>query len=292
MRHESVLHAEAIESLNLSPGKRIIDATLGDAGHAEAIAKAIGKRGKLLGIDADPEAILRSKKFLESVADRVTLVRDSFANITEVATENELVPVDGVLFDLGWSTPQFQQRGRGFSFMKDEPLNMRFDGKTGDDVVTAATLLKSSSVKELTVMFSRYGDEPRAQRIAKAIADARKQKAITTSGQLAELVEKVYGGKRGKTHPATRVFQALRIAVNEEFDVLKKGITGATEILAKDGVLAIITFHSGEDRIVKRMFQMHPDLKVITKKPIIPTEEEIKQNPKARSAKLRIAQKA
>lgn len=290
MRHISVLQEEAIASLNLAAGKRIVDATLGDAGHAEKIAKQIGKRGKLLGIDADPEAILRSQKFLEPVKDRVILVRESFAHLAQIVEDNNFAPVDGVLFDLGWSTPQFMHRGRGFSFMQDEPLNMRFDGKT-NGVVTAASLLQSSSVQELTLMFSRYGEEPRARTIANAIVNARKTKAITISGQLVQIVETVYGGKRGKIHPATKVFQALRIAVNDEFEVLKQGLVGAVSVLKPGGRLVVISFHSGEDRIVKRFMQTHPELSVLTKKPIIAGENEIKTNSKARSAKLRVVEK-
>ncbi len=291
MRHIPVLHDETIASLNLSAGAIVIDGTLGDAGHSELIAKKIGKRGTLLGLDLDPESLLRAKKFLDAYQNTVTLVRDSFRNIIAVAATHQIEAVDAVLLDLGWSSPQFAQRGRGFSFQQDEPLNMRYDGKQDDGVVTAKYLLATNSATELALIFSRYGEEKHAQKIARAIVQARRKTPINTTTQLVQIIEMVYGKTRGKIHPATKVFQALRIAVNDEFEALKDGLVGAAQLLRDGGRLAVITFHSGEDRIVKRFMQLHPQLEIVTKKPITASAAERAQNPRARSAKLRVAQK-
>ncbi len=291
MRHEAVLKEEALSSLNLATANHIVDGTIGDGGHSQMILE--NSNASVLGIDKDPEAILRCGKFLGDYADRVTLVRDSFANIAQVVADNDFGPVDGVLLDLGWSTPQFEERGRGFSFAKDEPLDMRYDGLVGNgEALTAAKIIKSYSVKDLVLIFSRYGGEGNAEGVARAVASARRKKEIKTTAQLVEIIEGVYKGKRGKIHPATKVFQALRIVVNDEYEQLREGLKGAVEVLTKGGHLAVITFHSGEDRIVKRFIDAHPQLKSITKRPIIAAPEELALNNKARSAKLRVAEKS
>lgn len=290
MRHIPVLRQEVLAALQLSPNVTVVDGTLGDAGHSEIILAATAPRGKLIGIDADPEAILRSKHYLAEYGDRVAFVRESFRNIEAVVADVLGAPVHAVILDLGWSTPQFHERGRGFSFEGEEPLDMRFDaGLAGTE--TAADILATRSAQELAVLFSRYADEDNAMNIARAIVGERGKHAIRTTRDLVDIVMRVTRGPRGKIHPATRVFQALRIAVNDEFGALQEGLLGAINVLEPGGRLAVITFHSGEDRIVKRCFSIHPGVDVITKKPIEPTIDEVRENPRARSAKLRVVQK-
>ncbi len=289
MRHIPVLKGEVISSLNLSSNDLVIDCTLGDAGHAQAILESKSDV-ELLGIDADPEAILRSKKFLDKYLDQVIFVRDSFSNIAQISRKNNFEP-NAILFDLGWSTPQFEERGRGFSFQKNENLDMRYDAPihNGAGAMTAADVVNKYSVQDLTLIFSRYGEEKKAKQIAKEIAKVRSKKKIKTTQELADLIEGVYKNRRGKIHPATKVFQALRIEVNDEFGVLRQGLKDAVEVLKKDGRLCVISFHSGEDRIIKKFIDSHPDLKSFTKKPITASSEELEENPRARSAKLRVA---
>lgn len=292
MRHVSVLPTEVLTALAVAPNRNYVDCTVGDAGHAQQILEAATPNGRLLGIDADPEAILRSKKFLERFGERVIYARDSFRHVADVVAREKLAPVHGVLFDLGWSTPQFEERGRGFSFQKDEPLDMRYAAGAGDmHALTAADLLATKTVAELTIMFSRYGGEKYARPIARAIVQERYKKPITHTGQLVALIESVIHTRKEKIHPATRVFQALRIAVNDEFGALQEGLIGAAQVLAPGGRLVVISFHSGEDRIVKRFLRVHPELREIVKKPLIAQESEVTENPRARSAKLRVAEK-
>lgn len=290
MRHIPVLRQEVLAALQLTPNATVVDGTLGDAGHAEIILAATAPRGRLIGIDADPEAILRSKHYLAEYGSRVAFVRESFRNIEAVINDVLNEKVDAVLLDLGWSTPQFHERGRGFSFEGDEPLDMRFDaGLSGTE--TAADILATRSPQELAVLFSRYADEKNAMNIARAIVGERHKNPIATTQDLVRVIMRVTRGPRGKIHPATRVFQALRIAVNDEFGALQEGLLGAINVLAPGGRLAVITFHSGEDRIVKRCFSIHPDVNVITKKPLEPTRDEVLENPRARSAKVRVVEK-
>lgn len=319
-RHIPVLLQEVIDGLALRPGMRIVDCTLGDAGHAEPILQAIGPDGRLLGIDADPESLLRAKQFLRDYGDRAVFVRDNFSRLKDILKEEHFVPVDGILFDLGWSTPQFEDRGRGFSFQQpNEPLDMRYDTRMDCEHVaaapavsldgvelygrcTAAEIVNNKSEQELERIFRQYGEEKQSKAIARAIVEKRKEFAIETVGDFVDIILAVYRKKLGTqkeipwvggTHPATKVFQALRIVVNEELDVLKKILPDAVDSLASDGRIAVISFHSLEDKIVKHFFKSRQEttLRILTKKPIVCSDAEKENNPRARSAKLRIAQK-
>lgn len=303
MKHVPVLLNETIELLNLAPGSLVIDCTLGDAGHSEKILEKISPDGKLLGIDADPESVLRAKQYLYRFGDRTTFARDNFQNLKKIASEKGFNKVNGILMDLGWSTPQFAERGRGFSFETDEPLNMRYSGdqmsELGDQ--TAEAIVNEYSEEELSKLFKQYGEEKFAADIAKSIVKIRKISKIEKTGQLTKIILDVYRDKLhsdkeipwiGGIHPATKVFQALRIETNRELEVLKKVLPDAIDLLLPTGRLAVITFHSLEDRIVKHFFQSKlSQLKIITKKSVVAGEEELIGNPRARSARLRVVEK-
>lgn len=303
MRHIPVLLNEVLEGLKLQPGSMVVDCTLGDAGHSEAILERIGDKGKLLGIDADPESLLRAKRNLYRFGEQVIFVRDNFVNLKKIAQENKIVPANAILMDLGWSTPQFKERGRGFSFLSPtgtaEPLDMRYSADKGQ---TAADIVNNYSAPDLEKIFRSHGEEKLSQEIAEAIVEKRTEKKISSTAELVEIILQVYRTKLktekevpwiGGIHPATKVFQALRIAVNLELEVLKQALPQAVEILAPGGRLAVITFHSLEDRIVKQYFkaQANKTTKLVNKKPLIAAEQELAANPSARSAKLRIIEK-
>lgn len=301
MRHIPVLPKEVLEALQLKAGANVVDCTLGDAGHSEAILDIIGPKGRLLGIDLDPEAVLRAKRFLYRYEDRIVLVRDNFTNLKKIIEEHKFSPINAILMDLGWSSPQFEERGRGFSFEKDEPLDMRYAG-TQNGNLTAAEVVNDYSEEDLNRIFKLYGEEDLSEQISEAIVDYRKKQRIENTKQLAEIVLQVYRTKLntekeipwiGGIHPATKVFQALRIVVNKELENLKAALPQAIEVLAPGGRLAVITFHSLEDRIVKQYFQTidNKTAKLIIKKPIVAREDEIKENSRARSAKLRVIEK-
>src|SRR3989344_8562776 len=302
--HTPVLLTEVLELLDVQTGKKYIDATLGGGGHAEQI---VGAGGVLLGIDRDPEALMASKKRLESAypvssndANKARgntafrpfkLVQGNFEKITEIAHNSGFTQVSGILFDLGASTHQLLSPTRGFSFQFDAPLDMRMDPNLG---VTARDLINALGKKELYDLFTNLAQEERARAIAARIVSTRIQKPLETTKELATLVESVYGGRRGRLHPATKVFQALRIAVNDEAYALKSALPQAVELLAPKGRLVIISFHEGEDRIVKNFFKTlseSGELNLLTKKPIQPQTKEVTNNPNARSAKLRVAEK-
>jgi 16S rRNA (cytosine1402-N4)-methyltransferase len=297
MRHVPVLLNEVINALQLKPGMWVIDGTLGDAGHAEKIFEKIGPNGKLLGIDADVESVLRSKQHLYNFANQVIFVRDNFVNLSKIVADNNFEPVNGILLDLGWSSPQFEERGRGFSFIKpDEKLDMRYGGNGQ----TAGELVNELGESELEKIFREYGEEKLSREIARAIKENKTK--IENVGQLVEIVLAVYRTKLntdkeipwvGGLHPATKVFQALRIAVNDELGVIEKVLPQAIEVLASGGRLAVITFHSLEDRIVKHYFQKinNKTIKIINKKPITCGREEYKANTRAKSANLRVVEK-
>ncbi len=300
MRHIPVLLDQIVESLNLKNGSKVIDCTVGDAGHSEAILEKTGPKGKLLAIDADPESLLRAKRNLYRYGERVIYARGNFRDLEKIASANQFTSVDAILMDLGWSTPQFEERGRGFSFKSDEPLDMRFDPSV--DALTAGQLVNRLEVDTLATIFKRFGEEDLADEIAQAITRERQIKPIERASELSEIVLQVYRKKLnsqkeiqwiGGLHPATKVFQALRIAVNEELEVLKVGLAAAVKILATGGRLSAITFHSLEDRIVKQYFQKiaNKEIYLINKKPIIATEAEVAENASARSAKLRVVEK-
>lgn len=307
-RHEPVLLQEVLTNLQLKKGAHVIDCTLGDAGHAEKIVEAIGPKGKLLGIDTDPESLLRAKQFLYEHQNQVTFVRDNFENLEKIILEANFGPANAIVMDLGWSSPQFAERGRGFSFGStsadgggaDEPLDMRFN--PGADVPTAADIVNTYDWEDLYRIFRRYGEEDLSKEIAEAILAFRKNKKIEKSSELAEVVLQAYRTKLhsdapvpwiGGLHPATKVFQALRIAVNKELDVLERVLPQAVAALAPGGRLAVISFHSLEDRIVKHFFQAHEgkQFTIITKKPIAASEAEVEHNRRAESAKLRVIEK-
>ena len=308
--HLPVLANEVIEMLAPAPGSLQIDATLGGGGHTERILEAANPDGRLLGLDADPAAIARVETRLRPrFGDRLVLRQANFRELATVAPEAGFGAVDGCLFDLGLSSFQLADRDRGFGFRAGGPLDMRFDPSRG---VPAAELLSTLDTNELTALFRRYGEEPKAPRIARAIVDARRVAPITTAEELAALVERVLPPnprQPRRTHPATRVFQALRIAVNEELEALEAGLHAALDLLRPGGRLVVLSYHSLEDRIVKRFIQAerrgcvcppelpvcvcgrNPRLRLITRPSLTPTAAEISTNPRARSARLRAAER-
>lgn len=287
--HQSVLLQEVVEALVPAPGKKFIDATAGDGGHSIALAKA---GALVLAIDQDAEATERLKKRLDYVevriAKRITPIKGRFSDLNALARQKGFGQVEGILFDLGLSSYQLRESGRGFSFKGDEFLDMRMDTTRPQ---TAADLLQILNENELAEIFIRFGEEHYGKEIAQMIVKIRKTRSITSTRQLAELVTNFYQHLRKKTriHPATRVFQALRIAVNDELTELANALTSCFTLLAPQGRLAIISFHSLEDRLVKQFLKNHRQLQTLTKKAVMPTREEINNNPSARSAKLRVA---
>lgn len=274
---------EALAHLKLTRGSNVVDGTVGLGGHAQAILEAT-VTGKLLGLDRDAMSLKRSRVRLAGYRGRVILKQENFARLTE-AVPGDFGPVQGVLFDLGISSWQLAERG--FSFQADQPLDLRFDTR---EPLTAAQLVAELSERKLADLIYGYGEERRSRRIAKAIVTARRKQPITTTKQLAGVITDSVG-RRGRLHPATLTFQALRIAVNDELESLKKGLAEASRVLAGHGRLVIITFHSLEDRIVKEHFRTDLALEVLTKKVVKPTRAEIVRNPRASSAKLRAAAK-
>lgn len=290
--HKPVLLQEAINFLKIRPKEKYIDATVGGGGHSEAILK-LG--GRILGIDCDPEAILAARRYLSSACPNTfwRLVRANFENLKEIAQKEGFENLGGILFDLGVSTYQLETPKRGFSFKQEGPLDMRMDPRLK---VTAADLVNGLTENELYKLFKKFGEERYSRRIARAICRARRIAPITTCNQLVEIILRARPkrGRFDRTHPATRCFQALRIVVNDELENLKKALPQALELLKPGGRLVVISFHSLEDRIVKNFLRSAAEegkLEILTKKPIRPTEEEIKANPKSRSAKLRAGEK-
>ncbi len=287
--HIPVLLQQIVDTLKVSQGKRYIDATLGGAGHTAEILK---HGGVVLGIDQDADALKHVEETYKSnIADKtLTLAHGNFKDIKSIALEHTFTEVDGILFDLGVSSYQLDSSGRGFTFRLDEPLDMRMDTR-GE--ITARDIINTYTDAELINIFEKYGEEINARKIAQGIIDARTQKKIETTGELTQIIEKLIP-RREKINPSTRVFQALRIEVNQELESLKQGILDAFSLLGKDGQLAVISFHSLEDRIVKRsfeQFEMTGVGTIQTKKPLTATEEEIEVNNRSRSAKLRVIQK-
>jgi 16S rRNA (cytosine1402-N4)-methyltransferase len=300
--HQPVLYHEIIHALQPNSPGFYVDGTVGAGGHARGILEACAPDGCLLGLDLDPQALALAREFLAPYGERVRLVQASYTSLHEVLRGEGWERVQGILLDLGLSSMQMDNPERGFSFQVDAPLDMRFDPSRG---LTAADLVNSLPETELVDLLFRYGEEPRSRRIVQAIIQAR---PVTTTGKLAEIVARAYP-KRGRTHPATRTFQALRIAVNQELEALEQILPKAMDALSAGGRLAIISFHSLEDRIVKEYFRRESrdcicpprqpvctcghkaTLKEVVRKPITPAEAEIQVNPRARSAKLRIAEK-
>jgi 16S rRNA (cytosine1402-N4)-methyltransferase len=309
--HLPVLVDEVITSLAVGPGSSVADCTVGGGGHAERLLEATSPDGRLLGIDADGAAISEAERVLARFGDRVVLRHTNFEAIYDAATDAGLAPLDAVLFDLGLSSYQLADPDRGFSFAADAPPDMRFDETRG---VSALELIERTSERELAGILSTFGEERRAGRIAKAIVAAREEGRIVTAADLAAVVAVAAPARRGgadagRIHPATRTFQALRIAVNREVEVLSTGLAGALAALRPGGRLAVISYHSIEDRIVKRFVARESrdcieeplppactcghraQLRAVTKGVITPGPEEVRRNRRARSAKLRVAEK-
>jgi len=301
--HIPVLLDEVLRGLSPHPGQRLIDGTVGAGGHAEAILQATAPDGQVLALDADPTALTVARQRLTAYGERVRFVQANFAQLAAVARDLDFVPVHGVLLDLGLSSMQLDSVERGFSFQSEGLLDMRYDpgGPT-----TAADLINNLAQDELADLLYRFGEERRSRTIARAIIAAR---PLHTTRELADVVTRAVGGRRGaRLHPATRTFQALRIAVNDELEALRKALPAAASILAPGGRLAVISFHSLEDRIVKEFFQQEAKdcicppgqpvctcghratLHIITRKPIMASSTEVALNPRARSAKLRVAE--
>jgi 16S rRNA (cytosine1402-N4)-methyltransferase len=280
--HQSVLYEEVLEALHPRPGVgyQALDCTVNGGGHAYGLLERSSPDGTLTGLDADAEALRRADERLRAFSGRYQLAQKNFRELSDL----KLHGVHGVLFDLGLSSAQLDESGRGFSFRFDEPLDMRFDVSSGE---TAADLLNSLPEDELARVLRAYGEEPRARRLARAIVERR---PFARTSELVSLV----GHQRGRIHPATRVFQALRIAVNDELAALEEGLASAIKLLRPGGRVAVISFHSLEDRIVKWRFRNWADsrlVQVLTRKPQTPGEPELQANPRARSAKLRVAER-
>lgn len=304
--HRAVLLDEVIAWLAPKPGGVYVDGTLGAGGHTRALALAVGAAGRVLALDQDAGALDRARVALAGCLEQCVLVKGSFAMLDQAAVAHGLDRVDGVLLDIGISSDQLDDPERGFSFMREGPLDMRMDRERA---ATAADLVNTLPEEELATLLRRYGEEPRARAIARKIVQQRAGAAFRTTGRLAGLVESVYGGRRGRIHPATLTFQALRIAVNGELEALESGLAAGSRILAPGGRMAVISFHSLEDRLVKQFFVEHqgrmeslpeggakwvgalPKMTVLTRKPVTATDGECGENPRARSAKLRVAER-
>ena len=306
--HRPVLLDECIEALNIRPEGIYLDGTLGRAGHSREIARRLSGSGKLICVDRDQAALDAAQERLGEWMDRVTLVHSNFDRVSEILDELGIAGVDGMLFDLGVSSPQLDDGSRGFSYMADAPLDMRMDRSEG---LTAADVVNTWSQEELRRILFQYGEERYAPLIAAAIVRRREERPIETTLELVDIIKGAMPARalKEKQHPAKRSFQAIRIAVNDELSSVDRMLQGAVPKLNKGGRLAVITFHSLEDRIVKTglgefakgctcppdfpvcVCGRTPDVKLVNKKPILPSPQEIEENPRARSAKLRVAEK-
>ncbi|HYF65833.1 MAG TPA: 16S rRNA (cytosine(1402)-N(4))-methyltransferase RsmH [Herpetosiphonaceae bacterium] len=325
--HQPVLYAEVLDALSLTPGGRYIDGTLGWGGHSAGILERTGPDGRVLGIDQDPLARAAARERLAPFGERATIAEGNYREMAAIAAAHGWADVDGVLLDIGVSSPQLDTPERGFSFQHDAPLDMRMNPTAGE---TAADLVNTLPEDELADIIYQYGEERMSRRIARRIVEERRRAAIATTGELARLVLRAVGGKHGPTHPATRTFQALRIAVNDELGALRDGLAAATALLRPGGRLAVISFHSLEDRIVKEWIRTEsseclipPKIEIlgcqhlvgaglgprpcifpvgrdcdyrprtlpVSRKPIEAGPAELAANPRARSAKLRVAEK-
>lgn len=306
MKHVSVMLRETVDALDVRPGGTYVDGTLGRAGHSCEILRRAGKGAVLIGIDRDPRALEESaEKFAAFPEAVVKLVHGVHGDIAAIVRAQGVDAVDGVLLDLGVSSPQLDEAARGFSFRAEGPLDMRMDPTRG---VTAADLVNGSSAEELADLFRRWGEEPQARRIAREIVKARVRKPFVTTTDLADFVERLVG-RRGPHHPATRVFQALRMAVNDEAGELERALAGGLSILREGGRFAVITFESVTDRIVKRFFAAHaghevslqqggsrwegelPRVRPVFRRAVTAADAETAENPRSRSAKLRAAER-
>ena len=291
--HVPVFLNEILKIFDPKPGETYIDATVNGGGHALAIAGLVGPKGKVVGIDWDNGTI---KNLQEKFSDQKTLqfICSNYVNIASIVRTNHLDAISGILFDCGFSSNQLEASQRGFSFLNDGPLDMRYN--THDNHLTAEKIINTYSEKAIADIFWRYGEERFARRIAAGIVSQRGKKRITRTRTLVDIILQSIPRKyaRARIHPATRVFQSLRIAVNDELTNIERGVREAIPVLAPSGKIAVITFHSLEDRIVKQIFKEAEQkrvISIITKKPIVPSSEEISVNPRSRSAKLRVAEK-
>jgi 16S rRNA (cytosine1402-N4)-methyltransferase len=296
MIHKTVLLHEAIDGLEIKNGDIFVDGTLGGGGHFEEVAKRFGDSVVMIGIDLDPDAIIRTKERLLSYKTNSQYVQDSFRNISKILESINIEKVDKILLDIGLSSNQFEESGRGFSFQRDEPLLMSFKKYLDKNDLTAREIVNTWDLENISAILKGYGEEDFSWKIAKAIVARREIKPIETTFDLVEIIKtatpKWYHTRR--IHPATKTFQALRITVNDEIESLKQGIRDGFKSLSVGGRLAVISFHSIEDRAVKQFFKKVVDEEVgrnLFKKPLIPTDKEIEANPRSRSAKLRIIEK-
>jgi 16S rRNA (cytosine1402-N4)-methyltransferase len=301
--HEPVLLEESVEVLQIQPGGRYIDCTVNGGGHAAAILEESSPGGQLLGIDADPEAIKVAKERFKSYGNNVILVNENFRYLENICNRHSFRPVNGIVFDLGMSSLQLEASGRGFSFQQDAPLDMRFSPRQS---LTAADIVNTYSEQELAGILERYGEEHRARQIARRIIERR---PLRTTLELAGVVQEAVGGGRGRIHPATKTFQALRIVVNEELENLQLALVQALNLLGNGGRIVVISFHSLEDRTVKEFFRREsqgclcppsvpvcvcghkPNLQLVTRKAVKPSPKEIQANPRSRSARMRVAER-
>jgi 16S rRNA (cytosine1402-N4)-methyltransferase len=288
--HIPVLLEETIEALNVQPGGRYVDCTIGAGGHAAAILERGSPGGQLLGIDADPEAIEVARARLEAYRSSFLLVNENFANLRAICIEYGFFPVHGILFDLGLSSLQLENSNRGFSFQQDAFLDMRL---SPSQEITAAIVINASRESQLARLIKEYGEERYSRQIARQIVH---QRPITTTSQLVRVIEQAVGGRKGRIHPATRTFQAIRIAVNQELEHLESALKQAVDLLGFGGRLVVISYHSLEDRIVKNFMRQQASgdkalLRLVNKKVITPSFEEVQYNPRSRSAKLRAAER-
>ncbi|OGY45403.1 MAG: 16S rRNA (cytosine(1402)-N(4))-methyltransferase [Candidatus Buchananbacteria bacterium RIFCSPHIGHO2_01_FULL_44_11] len=307
--HQPVLLDQVIHYLAPKSNQNFVDCTLGGGGHASEILKRTAPAGLLLGIDLDPSAIQLTQDATKIYKNRIGLVKDNFKNLKQILNDSQFSRVNGILFDLGLSSNQLQDHARGFSFLASGTLDMRFGAQSD---LTASKILNTWSAEDLIKIFQQYGEEKLARPIALRIVEARSKRPISLSQEIVEIVSAVYKKyyrAKSKINPATKIFQALRIAVNDELENLRQVLPQAVESLPAGGRLAVLSYHSLEDKIVKNFFQQEAKdclcppqipvcrcghkktLKIMTKKPIIPTAEEIFQNPRSRSAKLRVAEK-
>ncbi|HOX09572.1 MAG TPA: 16S rRNA (cytosine(1402)-N(4))-methyltransferase RsmH [Candidatus Omnitrophota bacterium] len=291
--HKPVLLKEVLEALEPAPGKTIVDCTVGLGGHAEAIVAAISPGGRLVGIDRDAQALEIAKERLGRPGERVDLIKGRFDELDAIFERAGIKGADGFLFDLGVSSMQFDEAGRGFSFRADAPLDMRMDTAAEKD---AAEVVNTASEAELDRILDEYGEERFHRRIAAAIVEERKKARIETTGRLVDIIVRAmpYKMRHGRVHAATRSFQAFRIAVNDELGSLGRAIDQSIGLLNTAGVICVISYHSLEDRIVKNKFREARAQRILelkNKKPVTPTEQEIGDNPRARSAKMRAATK-
>ncbi len=307
-QHKSVLLWECIDALDIKPDGVYVDGTCGGAGHSSEIAKRLGEKGRLISIDQDEDAIKTATERLSVFGDKVTVVRNNFSNLADVCRELGIEKIDGLLLDLGVSSFQLDEASRGFSYMADAPLDMRMDKRLA---VSAWNVVNEYSESELKRIIYEYGEDRFAGKIASKIVFARTQKPINTTGELVHVVKNAMPAamREGGSHPAKRTFQAIRIEVNKELSVIAPAIRSAVDLLGEGGRIAIITFHSLEDRIVKQEFVKYtkgctcpkdfpicvcgnkPRLRLVNSKPILPSAEELEENSRSHSAKLRVAEK-